>query len=145
MTRETVKERGCHLGVARHTGPIAKGQVGRDDDRGSLIEPADQGGRAAGTVQIGTICPTVSAAIHNNSMFNDTRLPCYAAKTRRTEIGCGRIRMTSRRSPLTVRSSSVTRQRQTISLTCSFIAHTPSQRQVTTWSVRSGGVRGWLG
>jgi hypothetical protein len=30
MMRETVEERGCHLGVAKHTGPIAKGQVGRD-------------------------------------------------------------------------------------------------------------------
>ena len=119
-----------------------------------LADPHEQGIRSirwstmkaeSATVQIGAICPTVSAVIHNNSMFNDTRLPCYAAKTRRTETGCGRSRMTPRRSPLTVRSSSVTRQRQTISLTCSFIARTPSQRQVTTWSVRSRGVRGWLG
>jgi len=34
---QTVEKRGCHLGVAKHTGPIAKGQVGRDDDRSALI------------------------------------------------------------------------------------------------------------
>src|SRR6478609_2778170 len=31
---QAVEERGCHFGVTKHTGPIAKGQVGRDDDRG---------------------------------------------------------------------------------------------------------------
>jgi hypothetical protein len=39
---QAVEERGCHFGVTKHTGPIAKGQVGRDDDRGALVEPADQ-------------------------------------------------------------------------------------------------------
>ena len=34
---QAVEERGCHLGVAKHTGPIAKGQVGRDDDGSALI------------------------------------------------------------------------------------------------------------
>jgi hypothetical protein len=33
---------GCHLGVAKHTGPIAKGQICGDDDDSALIEPADQ-------------------------------------------------------------------------------------------------------
>ena len=42
MVGQAVEERGCHLGVAKHTGPIAKGQVGGNDDRGALIEPADQ-------------------------------------------------------------------------------------------------------
>jgi hypothetical protein len=42
MMRETVEERGCHLGVAKHTGPIAKGQIGGDDDGSALIKPADQ-------------------------------------------------------------------------------------------------------
>jgi hypothetical protein len=34
---QAVEERGCHFGVTKHTGPIAKGQVGRDDDRGALV------------------------------------------------------------------------------------------------------------
>ena len=39
---EAVEERGCHLGVAEHAGPFAERQVRRDDDRGPLVEPADQ-------------------------------------------------------------------------------------------------------
>ena len=42
MMGEAVEERGCHLGVAKHTGPIAKGQIGGDDDGSALIKPADQ-------------------------------------------------------------------------------------------------------
>src|SRR5947209_8916616 len=42
MMGEAVEERGCHLGVAKHTGPITKGQVGGDDDGSALIQPADQ-------------------------------------------------------------------------------------------------------
>jgi hypothetical protein len=38
---QAIEQRGCHLRVAKHTGPIAKGQVGRDDDRSALIQPAD--------------------------------------------------------------------------------------------------------
>jgi hypothetical protein len=32
MMGQAVEERGCHLRVAKHTGPIAKGQVSRNDD-----------------------------------------------------------------------------------------------------------------
>ena len=39
---EAVEERGRHLGVAEHAGPFAESQVRRDDDRGPLVEPADQ-------------------------------------------------------------------------------------------------------
>lgn len=35
-------QRGGHLGIAEHGGPIAEGQVGGDDDRGLLVELADQ-------------------------------------------------------------------------------------------------------
>ena len=42
MMGQAVEERGCHLGVAKHTGPIAKGQIGGDDDGSALVEPADQ-------------------------------------------------------------------------------------------------------
>ena len=42
MMRETVEERGCHLGVTEDARPFAKGQIGRDDDRGALIELAHE-------------------------------------------------------------------------------------------------------
>ena len=43
MMGEAVEERSCHLGVAKHTGPIGKGQIGDDDDGSALIQPAKEG------------------------------------------------------------------------------------------------------
>ena len=42
MMGETIEERGRHLGVAEHARPLAEGKIGGDDDRGLLVEPADQ-------------------------------------------------------------------------------------------------------
>ena len=42
MVREAVEERGGHLGVAEDRRPFAEGQIGGDDDRGALVEPADE-------------------------------------------------------------------------------------------------------
>ena len=39
---ETIEQRGGHLGVPEHAGPFAEGQVCGDDDRGVLVEPADE-------------------------------------------------------------------------------------------------------
>ena len=39
---EAVEQRGGHLGVAEDARPFAEGEVGGDDDRGALVEPADQ-------------------------------------------------------------------------------------------------------
>ena len=39
---EAVEERGRHLGVAEDGGPFAEVEVRRDDDRGALVEAADQ-------------------------------------------------------------------------------------------------------
>ena len=39
---EAVEQGGGHLGVAEHGGPSAEGEVGGDDDRGALVEAADQ-------------------------------------------------------------------------------------------------------
>src|SRR5215470_12596027 len=39
---QAVEQRGGHLGVAKDARPFAEGQIGRDDDRGALVEPADQ-------------------------------------------------------------------------------------------------------
>ncbi len=42
MMGEPVEQSGGHLGVAEDGGPFAEGEVGGDDDRGPLVEPADQ-------------------------------------------------------------------------------------------------------
>ncbi len=42
MVGEATQESGGHLGVAEDTGPFTEGQVGRHDDRGPLVEAADQ-------------------------------------------------------------------------------------------------------
>ena len=42
MMREPVEQRGGHLGVAEDGWPFAEGEVGGDDDRGALVEAADQ-------------------------------------------------------------------------------------------------------
>ena len=39
---EAVQERGGHLGIAKHCRPFSEGEVGGDDDRGALVELADQ-------------------------------------------------------------------------------------------------------
>ena len=42
VVSEAVGQRGGHLRVAEDGRPFAEGEVGRDDDRGSLVEPADE-------------------------------------------------------------------------------------------------------
>ena len=39
---EPVEQRRCHLWIAKHGSPFREGKVGGDDDRGALVEPADQ-------------------------------------------------------------------------------------------------------
>ena len=39
---EAVEERGRHLGIAEDCRPFAESQVGGDDDRGALVEAANQ-------------------------------------------------------------------------------------------------------
>jgi len=40
--REPVEESGRHFRVTEDAGPFAEGEIGRDDDRRALVEPADQ-------------------------------------------------------------------------------------------------------
>ena len=42
MVGETIEQRGRHLGIAEDGGPFSEGQIGGEDDRGALVEPADQ-------------------------------------------------------------------------------------------------------
>src|SRR5215831_2807968 len=39
---EAVEQRGGHFWIAEHAWPFAEGEVGGDDDRGTLVETADQ-------------------------------------------------------------------------------------------------------
>ena len=39
---QAIKQRSGHLGVAKHARPFTEGQVGGDDDRGALVEPANK-------------------------------------------------------------------------------------------------------
>jgi len=42
VMREPIEQRGCHLGVAKDGRPLAEGEIGGDDDRGTFVETADQ-------------------------------------------------------------------------------------------------------
>src|SRR5262249_34941486 len=42
VVREAVEQRRGHLGIAEHLRPLGEGEVGGDDDRSALVEPADQ-------------------------------------------------------------------------------------------------------
>lgn len=39
---QPVEQSGGHVGVAEHARPVAEREVGGDDDRGALVEPADE-------------------------------------------------------------------------------------------------------
>ena len=39
---QTVEQCGRHFGIAEHAGPFAERKIGGDDDRGALVEPADE-------------------------------------------------------------------------------------------------------
>ena len=42
MMGEAIKQRGGHLGIAKDARPFPEGKIGGDDDRRTLVEPADQ-------------------------------------------------------------------------------------------------------
>ena len=42
MVSQTIEQRGRHLGIAEDTRPLPEGEVRGDDDRGPLVEPADE-------------------------------------------------------------------------------------------------------
>src|SRR4029077_5243065 len=42
VMRQSIEQRGRHLGVCEDAWPFAEGQVGRDDDGGALVKAADQ-------------------------------------------------------------------------------------------------------
>ena len=83
MVGQAIEERRRHLGVAKYTGPIAKGQIGGDDDRGALVEPADQMKEplAAGLSE-GQIAEFVeNNEVHAGEIFGEPPLPAGAGFT----------------------------------------------------------------
>ena len=42
MMGQAIEQCGGHLGVAEDARPFAEGEVSGDDDRGALVEPADE-------------------------------------------------------------------------------------------------------
>src|SRR5205807_9813753 len=80
MMGQAVEQGGCHLGVAKHTGPVAKGQIGRDDDRGALITPADEmKEQLAAGLSEGQVAELVeNDEVHAREIFGEPPLPAGA-------------------------------------------------------------------
>ena len=80
MMGQAIEERRCHLGVAKYTGPIAKGQIGGDDDRGALVEPADQmKEQLTAGLSEGQIAEFVeNDKVHAREIFGEPPLPAGA-------------------------------------------------------------------
>ena len=78
---QAIEQRGGHLGVAEHARPFAEGQVGGDDDRGALVEPADEVEEelAAGLSE-GQIAEFIeNDEVHAGQMIGEPALPTVAA------------------------------------------------------------------
>ena len=74
---EAVQERGRHLGVAEDARPFTEGQVRGDDDRGTLVEPADEVEQelAAGLSKRQVAELVEDDEVHSGQMLGDTTLP----------------------------------------------------------------------
>ena len=42
VMREAIEQGRCHFGIAEDARPFSEGEIGGDDNRGSLVEPADE-------------------------------------------------------------------------------------------------------
>lgn len=42
MVRESIEQRGGHLGIAEHLGPFAEAEIGGNDDAGALVALAQE-------------------------------------------------------------------------------------------------------
>ena len=77
---EPVEQRGCHLGVAEHAWPFAKGEIGCDDDGRALVEPADEVEQelAAGLSERQVAEFIEDDEVHPGQMLGDTTLSSVA-------------------------------------------------------------------
>src|SRR6201998_1331821 len=80
MMGQTVEERRRHLGVAEDTRPFAKGQIGGDDDRGALVQPAHQvEEQLAADLREGEIAELVEHdKVHAREIFGEPALAAAA-------------------------------------------------------------------
>ena len=74
---QAVEQRGGHLGVAEDGRPFAEGEVGGDDDRGALVEPADEVEQelAAGLGERQLAELIEDGEVHAGEIIGDTALP----------------------------------------------------------------------
>jgi hypothetical protein len=74
---QAVEQRGRHLGIAKHTGPLSECEIGGDDDRRALVEPADEVEQelAAGLSERKVAKFVKDDEVHPGQMLGDTALP----------------------------------------------------------------------
>ena len=78
--RQSIEQRRRHLGVAEHARPFAEGEIGGDDHRGALIQPADhmEEKLAAGRRE-GQIAEFIeNDKVHSREIVRDASLPAGA-------------------------------------------------------------------
>src|SRR4030081_2978584 len=73
---QAVEQRGRHLGIAKHTGPLSECEIGGDDDRRALVEPADEVEQelAAGLSERKVAKFVKDDEVHPGQMLGDTAL-----------------------------------------------------------------------
>ena len=77
---EAIEQRGRHLGVGKDARPFAEGKIGGDDDRGALVEPADEVEQelAAGLSERQIAEFVEDDEVHAGQMIGEPALPCVA-------------------------------------------------------------------
>src|SRR6266481_3785922 len=80
MVGQAIEQRGRHLCVAEHAGPFAEREIGGDDDRRALVEPADemeqQLATGLGERQVAELIE--DDEVHPGQMLGDTTLSSVA-------------------------------------------------------------------
>jgi hypothetical protein len=74
---QAVEQRGRHLGVAKHTGPLSECEIGGDDDGRALVEAADEVEQklTAGLSERKVAKFVKDDEVHAGQMLGDTALP----------------------------------------------------------------------
>ena len=77
---EPVEQRGGHLGIAEHAGPLSEGEVGGDDDGGALVKPTDEVEQklAAGLCERQVAQLVENDEVHAGQMFGEPALSSVA-------------------------------------------------------------------
>jgi hypothetical protein len=80
VVSEAIEERGSHLGVAEDARPFAEGEIGRDDDRGAFVEPADETEEelAAGLGEEQIVELIENDEVHAGEVIGEPTLPAAA-------------------------------------------------------------------